>query len=123
MCVDLYPTLAPSTPYLDKTACKAGADCVAASLTIQRLVAYVEGTGAVAGGLGASTVVWAPSCDGLVNASGGRNDVGLEAAYGGARVVPYVTIPGCVFTVLIAVQVQNCSIGGGEECRHGDNGL
>jgi hypothetical protein len=112
--VSIFAQPQPFPSALYPTACGAGADRVAAPVTIDSLPASVLrclSTCRVAPGLNSRTGVSTVSCDVLIATSRGYNYVGMEAADGCARIVPYVTLPGCVLTVGIAKQAQNCSVG------------
>jgi hypothetical protein len=124
MCADPCPILSFHLyQRLHNTTPSARANCVAAACTIKSRVAYVDRISAVAGGLSTGAVVWAEFCDGLANAATRSDDIGLESASRGARVVPDVDTSSCILAARVAIQIQDCCVGGGEECRHGDEGL
>jgi hypothetical protein len=99
----LYQTLHNTTP-------SAGANCVAAACTIKSRVAYVDRISAVAGGLTTGTVVWAEYCDNLAKAATRSDDIGLESASGGARVVIDVDTSSCILAARVAVQNQDSAL-------------
>jgi len=124
MCADPCPTLSFHLyQSLHNTTPSARANCVAAACTIKSRVAYVDRISAVAGGLTTGTVVWAEYCNNLAKAATRSDDIGLESASGGARVFIDVDTSSCILAARVAVQIQDCCVGGGEECRHGDEGL
>lgn len=91
---------------------------IAASINVDCLVACARRTCSGAHSLCGTAVIWAIGPEKLVSASRGGDLVGLESGGWSAGIVIDIAASSCSLAVLVAVQLDNGTVGSGDECGH-----